>query len=92
MTEALNQARNIARCVDISITVDADTGYGNVIKVMRATREFEATCWAKRVVGQSEFYKLEEGLFGPLMETGKSRRKDLNERAVAHKKSRLLLI
>ena len=51
MTEALNQARNIARCVDIPITVDADTGYGNVIKVMRATREFEAAGLAKRVVG-----------------------------------------
>ncbi len=28
MPEVLNQARSIARCVDIPVTVDADTGYG----------------------------------------------------------------
>jgi len=39
--EVLNQVRNIARSVDIPITVDADTGYGNALNVMRATREFE---------------------------------------------------
>ncbi len=41
-SEVLGQARNIARCVDIPVTVDADTGYGNALNVMRATREFEA--------------------------------------------------
>ncbi len=40
--EMLTQARNIARSVAIPITADADTGYGNVLNVMRATREFEA--------------------------------------------------
>lgn len=39
--EVLNQVRNIARSVEIPITVDADTGYGNALNVMRATREFE---------------------------------------------------
>ena len=42
MVEILNQVRNIARSVDIPIVVDADTGYGNALNVMRAVREFEA--------------------------------------------------
>lgn len=37
MTEILNQSRNIARSVEIPVTVDADTGYGNALTVMRAT-------------------------------------------------------
>ncbi len=42
MTEILNQARNIARSVDIPVIADADTGYGNALNVMRTVREFEA--------------------------------------------------
>ena len=42
MVEILNHVRNIARSVDIPIVVDADTGYGNALNVMRAVREFEA--------------------------------------------------
>jgi 2-methylisocitrate lyase-like PEP mutase family enzyme len=41
LTEAVNQARNIARSVDIPVLVDADTGYGNALNVMRTVREFE---------------------------------------------------
>jgi len=41
-SEVLNQVRNIARSVEIPMTVDADTGYGNALNVMRATREFES--------------------------------------------------
>jgi len=42
MPEILNQVRNIARCVDIPMLIDVDTGYGNALNVMRTVREFEA--------------------------------------------------
>ncbi|MBI3937521.1 MAG: isocitrate lyase/PEP mutase family protein [Betaproteobacteria bacterium] len=42
MPEILGQVRNMARCVEIPMLVDIDTGYGNALNVMRAVREFEA--------------------------------------------------
>ena len=42
MPEVLNQARNIARSVDIPVLVDVDTGYGNALNVFRTVEEFEA--------------------------------------------------
>jgi methylisocitrate lyase len=42
MPEILAQVRNMARCVDIPLLVDVDTGYGNALNLMRAVREFEA--------------------------------------------------
>jgi 2-methylisocitrate lyase-like PEP mutase family enzyme len=42
MPEILGQVRNMARCVDIPLIVDIDTGYGNALNVMRTVREFEA--------------------------------------------------
>lgn len=41
MPELLNQARNIARSVDIPVLVDVDTGYGNALNVVRTVGEFE---------------------------------------------------
>lgn len=41
MTEQLTQARNIVNAVDIPVICDADTGYGDIINVMRTVREFE---------------------------------------------------
>jgi methylisocitrate lyase len=41
MTEILDQARNIARSVDIPVIADVDTGYGNALNVMRTVSEFE---------------------------------------------------
>ena len=41
MPEILAQVRNMARCVDIPLIVDIDTGYGNALNMMRAIREFE---------------------------------------------------
>jgi methylisocitrate lyase len=41
LTEAVNQARHVARSVDIPVLVDADTGFGNALNVMRTVREFE---------------------------------------------------
>jgi len=41
MTESVNHARHIARSVDVPVLVDADTGYGNALNVMRTVREFE---------------------------------------------------
>ncbi len=42
MPEILGQVRNMARCVQIPLLVDIDTGYGNALNVIRAVREFEA--------------------------------------------------
>jgi 2-methylisocitrate lyase-like PEP mutase family enzyme len=42
MPEILNQARNMARVVDIPMIVDIDTGYGNALNLMRAVRDFES--------------------------------------------------
>jgi len=42
MPEILNQARNIARSLEIPVIADVDTGYGNALNVMRTVREFEA--------------------------------------------------
>lgn len=42
MPEMLNQCRNIARCVDIPVIADVDTGFGNALNVMRTVREYEA--------------------------------------------------
>src|SRR3954468_3395147 len=38
-TELVAQARRICACVDIPIIVDADTGYGNPLNVIRTVRE-----------------------------------------------------
>lgn len=57
MPEVLNQARNIARCVEIPVTVDADTGYGNALNAMRAAREFEAAGLAGMMIEDQVFPK-----------------------------------
>ncbi len=41
MSEVVGQARYIAGSVDIPAICDADTGYGEVLNVMRTVREFE---------------------------------------------------
>lgn len=41
MTENLGVVRNIASAVKTPVIADGDTGYGNVINVMRTVREFE---------------------------------------------------
>lgn len=40
-TEMLANARNVAKAVDIPVIVDADTGYGNAINVIRTVQDFE---------------------------------------------------
>lgn len=40
-TEVLNHTRNIVRAVDIPVMADGDTGYGNVVNVVRTVQEFE---------------------------------------------------
>ena len=42
MTEMVSQARKMAAVVDIPVIADADTGFGNVINVIRTVREYEA--------------------------------------------------
>ena len=41
MTEMVNQARNIVNATDLPLICDADTGYGNVINVIRTVKEYE---------------------------------------------------
>ncbi len=41
MTEMVERARNIANIVDVPLIADADTGYGNVVNVMRTVQEYE---------------------------------------------------
>ncbi len=42
MTEMVARARNIAAIVDVPVIADADTGFGNVINVIRTVQEYEA--------------------------------------------------
>jgi 2,3-dimethylmalate lyase len=42
MTEMVMRARNFAAAVDIPVIADGDTGFGNVINVIRTVREYEA--------------------------------------------------
>lgn len=57
MPEILNQARNIARSVDIPVIVDGDTGFGNALNVMRTVREFEAAGLAGIMIEDQTFPK-----------------------------------
>jgi 2-methylisocitrate lyase-like PEP mutase family enzyme len=41
LTEMINRAREVADAVQLPIVSDAETGYGNVVNVVRAVREFE---------------------------------------------------
>ena len=41
-TEVINHTRNIVKVVDIPVMADGDTGYGNVVNVVRTVQEFEA--------------------------------------------------
>jgi 2,3-dimethylmalate lyase len=41
MTEMVDNARGIARAVQLPLIADADTGYGNAINVVRTVQEFE---------------------------------------------------
>jgi carboxyvinyl-carboxyphosphonate phosphorylmutase len=41
MTEMVDNARGIARAVQLPVIADADTGYGNAINVVRTVQEFE---------------------------------------------------
>lgn len=42
MTEMVARARNISAVVNVPVIADADTGFGNVINVIRTVREYEA--------------------------------------------------
>src|SRR5262252_5897990 len=40
-TEMANHAGHLASCVSLPVIADADTGYGNVLNVVRTVREYE---------------------------------------------------
>jgi len=42
MTEMVMRARNFAAAVDVPVIADGDTGFGNVINVIRTVQEYEA--------------------------------------------------
>src|SRR5258706_8319838 len=41
LTEMANHAGHLASCVSLPVVADADTGYGNVLNVVRTVREYE---------------------------------------------------
>lgn len=41
LSQMVDQARRIARAVEVPLIADADTGYGNAINVMQTVREYE---------------------------------------------------
>jgi 2-methylisocitrate lyase-like PEP mutase family enzyme len=41
LTEMANHAAHLASCVSLPVIADADTGYGNVLSVVRTVREYE---------------------------------------------------
>jgi carboxyvinyl-carboxyphosphonate phosphorylmutase len=41
LTEMATHARHLASCVSLPVIADADTGYGNVLNVVRTVREYE---------------------------------------------------
>src|SRR5258705_9524482 len=41
LTEMANHAAHLALCVSLPVIADADTGYGNVLNVVRTVREYE---------------------------------------------------
>src|SRR4029434_8435218 len=41
LTEMIERARLIVGATDLPVVSDAETGYGNVVNVVRAVREFE---------------------------------------------------
>jgi carboxyvinyl-carboxyphosphonate phosphorylmutase len=41
LTEMASQAARLAACVSLPVIADADTGYGNVLNVVRTIREYE---------------------------------------------------
>src|SRR3984893_6734227 len=41
LTEMANHAGHLASCVSLPVIADADTGYGNVLNVVRTVREYE---------------------------------------------------
>ncbi len=41
LTEMANHAAHLASCVSLPVIADADTGYGNVLNVVRTVREYE---------------------------------------------------
>jgi carboxyvinyl-carboxyphosphonate phosphorylmutase len=41
LTEMANHAGHLASCVTLPVVADADTGYGNVLNVVRTVREYE---------------------------------------------------
>src|SRR5437773_10589705 len=41
LNEMANHAAHLASCVSLPVIADADTGYGNVLNVVRTVREYE---------------------------------------------------
>ena len=41
MTEMISKVNNIVNCVRIPVICDGDTGFGNLVNVVRTVREYE---------------------------------------------------
>ncbi|HDL17045.1 MAG TPA: isocitrate lyase/PEP mutase family protein [Rhizobiales bacterium] len=57
LTEMVRNAARINACVDVPVIADADTGYGNVLNVVRTVQEFERAGVAAIHLEDQEFPK-----------------------------------
>ena len=57
MTEMVDNAAAIARCVSVPVIADADTGFGNQLNVQRTVREYERAGVAAIHIEDQEFPK-----------------------------------
>ncbi len=57
LTEMVRNAARINSCVDVPVIADADTGYGNVLNVVRTVQEFERAGVAAIHLEDQEFPK-----------------------------------
>ena len=57
MTEMVSNAANIAEAVDVPVIADADTGYGGVLNVQRAVRQYQRAGVAAIHIEDQEFPK-----------------------------------
>jgi len=57
LSDMINVCRRIAAAVDIPVLVDADTGYGNAMQVIRTVKEFERAGVAGIIIEDQIDYK-----------------------------------
>jgi len=57
LSDMINVCGRIASAVDIPVLVDADTGYGNAMQILRTVKEFERAGVASIIIEDQTDYK-----------------------------------